>query len=274
MGLALLVPSNGEPCPAQLDSVIQVIDNPAVLTLATWNVMAPVSVDRQARLAEHMRVVDADVWVLTEAYDGFGIRGMHSHASGPGRDGRHLPAHRWVTIWSRFRLEPLEVSDQQRSAAARIQPLDMDPFIVFGTVLPWLGSAWRDHPARHGAAFRESLALQAMDWARLRTEFPADERFVLGDFNQDLVTPGYCGSRANRSALESALSKSELKALTSGANDPVRRDLPPRACIDHVCGRIASAWQLERTLRLPTTSALDRSLSDHFGVAVCLRRDC
>jgi hypothetical protein len=146
----------------------------------------------------------------------------------------------------------------------------MSPFIVYGTVLPWRGSSWRDHPGVSGIAFREALSLQSEDWVRLQSEFPDDEFFVLGDFNQELVEPPYIGTQTNRHALEEALAKAGLVALTAGANDPVRRDLDAFACIDHICSRRASAWMVESTERWPRTASPERWLSDHFGVAVSM----
>ena len=164
------------------------------------------------------------------------------HSSAEGRDGaeRHRNGHRWVTICSRYPLEPLRVVDDQRSAAARMFPDDGAPFVVFGTVLPWIGSAWREHESVGGVAFREALAVQAADWIALRTAYPDDELFVIGDFNQDLVAPAYYGSRANRAELASALGAAGLVALTAGAGDPVRRDLAAHDSIDHICARADS----------------------------------
>lgn len=38
-----------------------------------------------------------------------------------------------------------------------------------------------------------------------RRDYPGDEFFVMGDFNQDFVTPRYYGTQANRLAPTSAL---------------------------------------------------------------------
>jgi endonuclease/exonuclease/phosphatase family metal-dependent hydrolase len=178
-----------------------------------------------------------------------------------------------VTIWSRDPLERLGTSDKQRTAAVRIKPPSGDQFIVYGTVLPWIGSSWRDHPTAAGVAFREALSLQAADWARLRREYPGDEFFVLGDFNQDLASPPhYYGSRENRVELEGVLERSGLVALTAGDCDPIRRDSAPQACIDHICGRTDSKWRAQPAARWPDAPVPEKHLSDHFGVSVSLVR--
>lgn len=244
------------------------------LRLATWNVALPVATSRREALRTYTDPEQADVLVLTETNDGFNPGHAFSHSSTAGRDGLHKDGHRWVTIWSRHPMEPLRTSDKRRTAAARIKPESGTPFIVFGTVLPWIGSNWQEHPAAGGVAFREALAVQSADWLRLRREFPEEEFFVLGDFNQDLVKtpPRYYGSRANRAALEAALSDAGLVALTAADGDPIRRDSPPCACIDHICARRDSKWSAEPATRWPDAPKPERGLTDHFGVSVSFRR--
>jgi hypothetical protein len=132
---------------------------------------------------------------------------------------------------------------------------------------------WREHTGKGGISFREALKVQAADWLRIRHDYPNDEFFVLGDFSQDMVTPRYYGSRANRDALETALEDAGLRALTAGDNDPIRRDSPRCACIDHICARRDSKWRMvDRAKRWPDIPVPDRWLSDHFGIAVLLER--
>lgn len=179
------------------------------LKLATWNLALPVAPRRREAMRAYTDREQADVWVLTETHDGFSPGHGFSHSSAAGRDGLHNREHRWVTIWSRYPLDPLATSDEKRSAAARIKPESGPAFVIYGAVLPWIGSTWQEHPSAQGAAFRESLAVQAADWLKLRRDFPDDEFFVLGDLNQDLVQspPRYYGSRANRVALHKRLSR-------------------------------------------------------------------
>ncbi|MDO8950934.1 MAG: hypothetical protein Q8S43_10680 [Actinomycetota bacterium] len=246
-----------------------------MLKLATWNVMLPVSERRRTGLRAYTDRINADVWVLTETHDGFSPGHPYSHSSDDCRDGQQGPGHRWVTIWSRLPLQPLKTSDSARTAAVRIFPPSDEPFVVFGTVLPWSGSTWRGFESRDGVAFAASLAVQRADWLRLRSEFPTDEFFVLGDINQDLVSskPRYYGSVKNRAAFESALDSAGLTALTAGAGDPVRRDSAPCACIDHICMLRDSAWRADAAVRWPDAAIPERSLTDHFGIAVSLTRD-
>jgi hypothetical protein len=243
------------------------------LKLATWNLALPVAPRRRDAMRSHTDREQADVWVLTETHDGFSPGHAYSHSSAAGRDGLHKSEHRWVTIWSKYPLEPLDTSDEKRTAAARIKPESAAPFIIYGTVLPWMGSQWRECPSVGGVAFRESLAGQSADWLRLRRDFSDDEFFVLGDLNQDMVQspPHYYGSRRNRATLEKALEDTGLHALTAVDGDPVRRDSPPCACIDHICARRDSKWQAEPAIRWPDVDVPERWMTDHFGVSISFR---
>jgi Endonuclease/Exonuclease/phosphatase family len=242
------------------------------MKLATWNLnlTSSLSVRRHSDIKHYTDTVNADVWVFTEVHDGFTKEWPTSFSSMPGLDGTHAPEHRWVTIASRWRLEELRVTDGKRTAAARVYPIGASPFVVFGTVLPWRGSTWREYPGAKGVAFSKALDVQHTDWMRMRSQYPNDEFFVLGDMNQDLVQPSYYGSQANRAALEAALDKAGLVALTAGNDDAIRRKSPPHACIDHICSRADSRLKLASVHRWPDTPNPDRRISDHFGVSVTL----
>jgi hypothetical protein len=238
------------------------------LKLATWNVERPTQPRRRIALRSYIDSVDADVWVLTETHDDLVLELPHVHSSTPGRDDGINQQERWVSIWSRYPIQALSCSDPTRTAAAVVTPPDADPFIIFGSVLPWMGSAWRAHPSAGGVAFREAVACQLKDWRRFRREFPDAALFVLGDLNQDLADSHYYGSRANRAVLEAALNELGLTAVTGGSADPVRRDAGPRALIDHICALKDSGWTPNAPVRWPETPAPQRVLSDHFGVVV------
>ena len=238
--------------------------------LATWNLAVPASASRRDRIEPWLEQVAADVWVLTESHAELDRRFAHHHSSSPGRDGDEDVRSRWVTIGCASDIEALPVSDPVRSAAGRLELSGVGHCVVFGTVLPWLGSRWRDVEARDGNAFAAALEVQCADWVRLRARYPEDEFFLMGDFNQDLAETHYYGSRRNRAALGEALETAGLVAWTSGDFDPVRRGSPPSACIDHICGRSDSSWRVGATHRWPQTAKPDPSLSDHFGVAVDL----
>jgi endonuclease/exonuclease/phosphatase family metal-dependent hydrolase len=61
-----------------------------------------------------------------------------------------------------------------------------------------------------------------------------------------------------------------LRILTSYESDPISRDSPGYACIDHICVGQGQKLKLAKTERWPDASKPDKKLSDHFGVWVDL----
>ena len=244
------------------------INDPQNMIIATWNVMLPVAARRRVELRAHIDAIAPEILVLTETHDGFDAGLPYKHPSAPGRDGLQGHEHRWATICSRYPMHPIETSDPARTAAALIMRQQAVPLLIYGTVLPWIGSTWREYPSVNGQAFAASLEIQVNDWIMLRSAHPDAEIFVAGDFNQDLVTPRYYGSQLNRARLEEGLERAGLVAYTAGAHDPIRRDSPPCACIDHIAGRLDSRFRIQRTRRWPESVVPSKALSDHFGVAV------
>lgn len=242
--------------------------------------MKATSDKRLAEIQKNVIEQKVDVWIFTEVSKKLidKLNFKYSNTSSEGCDKGAPKGHYWTAICSDHCLENLSVSDPIRTAAVRVHPNNEASFVVFGTVLPWLGSEWRTFASAGGAAFKAALEMQAGDWKCLREKYPNDEFFVAGDFNQDLVDeqdlvnkPRYYGSVKNRTALEDALGAAKLCALTGGGSDPVRNKSNRSACIDHICGRVDSRWTVENTIRWPDTEAPLRWLSDHFGIAVVLK---
>lgn len=139
-------------------------------------------------------------------------------------------------------------------------------------MLPWRGSTWRGFLSAGGRAFGEALELYGGDWKRLKAKFPKAVLVVAGDFNQDLA-PRHCyGSRDQRQALRKALKDTDLSATTGGNRDPIAARSAPCARIDHICITGSAGLTITATFRWPEASEPDRRLSDHFGVAVGVRR--
>ena len=245
------------------------------MILGNWNLQRANSAARRERLRKQVDRIGADVWVFTETNARFGPGAEFSHQchSADGRDGiasLDQRDDRWVSIHSRYPLIPLPTTDRIRTAAARISPPEQASFLIFGTVLPWIGSRWREFPAAGGVAFRAALAMQASDWKEIQRHFPDDDLFVIGDFNQDLGPVHFYGSKANREALNQALQDCQLQTLTSGEGATTWKDSAKSACIDHTCSS-NRYWRHERpAFRWPDTDKPDKRLSDHFGVAVKL----
>src|SRR5665647_2392857 len=116
------------------------------LKVATWNLarVLPKDTARRAKIVGWLDRIDADVWVLTETHNSVSPGPEYSAASTGYSERPGEPGERWVTIWSRLPIEPLPPTrDPARTVAALVQPPDGAPLVVYGTVLPWLGSEWR-----------------------------------------------------------------------------------------------------------------------------------
>ncbi len=240
------------------------------MKIATWNLarVLPKNAARHAAILDWLHRINADIWVLAETHDSVSPGSGYTSASTGEPDRPGTPGERWTTIWSRFPMEILPPTrDPARAVAALVTPPNGAPMVVYGTVLPWLGSSWQGVPAADGMAFAAALKTQLADWTDLRRQYPEADLCVLGDLNQDLSDRHYYGSRRNRVALRNALHAVGLTALTADPGDPVRATVPTHASIDHICVPSAMAARMSTRPEVwPPGAAPDRHLSDHFGV--------
>lgn len=244
------------------------------LKIATWNLehAQPQTPQGQAQ-RQWIDQVNADLWIFTETHPEFSLgKDYRSVMSTPGCSGAE-EAGPWVQIWVRNdglqRLSPLPTADPDRTACALIELDHGGRSLVYGTILPWIGSTWRNHPAKDGAAFLAALAVQQADWQQLQQAYPNTLLIVAGDFNQDLNVLPYYGSRRTKQALRHALLDADLECLTFGDNDPVRRLINGQhSNIDHICMTPDPQLQIQRTFAWPEGLEELRGLSDHFGVGI------
>lgn len=241
-----------------------------MIRIATWNVERPrpSELTRRKRLLEAMQSIDADVWILTETHTSLAPGEDFTAVTTEKPNRIHESGETWVAIWSRFPIEPLaRTSDPAHALAARIIPDSTRSIVVYGTVLPWLGSTWQNIPSANGAAFSAALTVQLADWISLQHDNPGCDFVLSGDLNQDLAWSHYYGSRQNRAALKAALIAAELRCLTAADLDPIPRHAPDCASIDHIC--VSSGLALTGSpVSWPTSERPLKNLSDHFGVSV------
>lgn len=246
-----------------------------MIRIATWNVDRPQkSQTRRDRLGKEIQAMEADVWILTETHSSFSLKPDFECITTEESDPLHEPGEAWVAIWSRFPIERVaSTADPARSVAVRIIPDSSRPVVVYGTVLPWIGSTWRNFKSADGAAFSAALKAQCSDWVSLQSENPGCNFVLAGDLNQDLADAHYYGSQKNKEALQAALAVAGLRCLTAGDLDPVLRHAPSCASIDHICVSLGLA-PLKPPVSWPMESTPQKSLSDHFGVLVELAAAC
>jgi Endonuclease/Exonuclease/phosphatase family len=239
------------------------------MRVATWNLeRATANEPRASRLRQTMRQVSADVWVLTETDSNLIPEGAATSISSETPERRHRKGERWVVLWSRrLDLEPMATTDPVRTVCGRLRPETGPPVLMYGTVLPWRADV-RFHPARGGDAFCLALASQAADWQRLLHANPGHVLCVAGDFNQELDSPCRVGTRKGQHALTQALTGAGLICLSSGANDPLRRQTAGvRNTIDHICISSTIAALAGSSQCWPDHLA---GLTDHYGTWVDL----
>lgn len=244
------------------------------MKIATWNLerAAPQTPQAQAQQPWIDRI-NADLWIFTETHfaasPGPGYQSIVSDLTTTDLCGDE----RWVHIWMREQglraVSPLTTTDPERTACALIDLENGGRCVVYGTVLPCLGSPWRTYAAKDGAAFLAALAVQQADWQRLQRLYPDTLLIVAGDFNQDLNVLPYYGSRRTKQALRQALLEANLECLTFGDNDPVRRLINGQhSNIDHICMTADPNLHIQRTFAWPEGLEELRGLSDHFGVGL------
>ena len=238
--------------------------------IATWNLnyLSPNGESAKVCRAK-MLEAKADVWILTEIRKGFNpgeefcLIAESELASDLAEDWR------WTSIWVHKSLfgSKIDTRDPERTTCARLEIPGGFPLYVYGTVLPWRGSTWHRYTSAGGRAFSEALAVQKADWLDIQKNGQQSLLCVAGDFNQDLLEIGhYYGSKKERQMLEEALSEVHLSCLTAGKSDPVAKQDPSKATVDHIClgGTRPPIFNVKVDAWSPQQQG--KTLSDHYGV--------
>lgn len=241
-----------------------VLQRPATsMRIATWNV----EYAYPNRLGALQRVVaenDADVWVLTETHDDLVPSAAqyvaHSQPRPKNWSGIR-PGSRWVSIWSRWPIiaeVSLPEADRERTVAALID-VGSQKLLVYGTVLPWKGDRGKFDWSEH----HRVIPLQCAEWMKLQREHSDATLCVAGDYNTDMGTGAYYGTKAGIASLCTGLAECGLFCATAPAHVP--EGLLPRPPIDHIA--VPIAWQ-DRVSIAAAWPASRGTLSDHSGIVV------
>ena len=234
------------------------------LRIGAWNLEHAIP-KRRRELSSLLAAKDADVWVLTETHDSVVPEGARAAAHAVQRSPEAPQVRtgsRWVSIWSRFgELERVDLpgSDNERTVVARLMLADGRWILVYGTVLPWPGDLVHKGPEARLAETQR----QINEWGVLRNRYPSDIFCIAGDFNADMGTGAYFGSRRVMDLLFGAFAVLQLDCVTSPDKaKPGDQAIP---LIDHIA---LSASVSARTSIAHVWPAEPGELSDHGGVVV------
>lgn len=239
------------------------IANP--LRIGTWNVeyAYPKRLDALRRvLAEN----DADIWVLTETHDELAPSAAHNpiHSTPRPKNWAGIrEGSRWVTIWSRFPIVEHfnETADAERTVCGLVQLGADKQLLVYGTVLPWKGDRskfdWSEH--------HRIVPQQCEEWRSLAAAHPTTPICVAGDFNTDMSTGSYYGTKVGIQMLRAGLAECGLYCATAAPEFPA--GLLQHPPIDHIA--LPSAWKSACSVAA-AWPADKHNLSDHSGVVLSI----
>lgn len=245
-----------------------------MLRIGTWNVEYADSRATNVRRRSAMRRNPADIWILTETHDALApptgnLSKAHSRQR-PLYGQRVKGRSRWVSIWTRYPIVArprLRGADPERTTVAVIHT-PIGPVVVYGTVMPWSGDKGRyglNDEASGWSEHHRVLPLQINEWRKLRRRFPGTALCVAGDFNTDMASGSYYGTKRGIAILRRGLRKCGLFCATEPKR--LRRNALIYPPIDHIAlpvrwatrTRVVSAW--EGRVGNPR-------LSDHSGLVV------
>lgn len=253
------------------------------LRIATWNLERPRTgkTDKIDALISKMQVIDADIWILTEAHEAVSPGdGYSCVATTTIQDPlTHTPGENRSTILSRLPINSVvETHDLETAVCADIET-PFGPLLVYGTIVPY-HAAGTKYPYRHNGIdvtekkawqlHYESIEQHEADWRRIRALYPDHHFCCGGDLNQNRDGRRWYGTKQGRQLLSNSLKECDLTCVTE--EDFVSSaDLAERSNIDHLClsrnltSKIQKigVWDIEEY-------APKKRLSDHNGVWVDL----
>lgn len=236
------------------------------MRIGTWNVgyALPRRLDAlRAVLADNR----ADIWVLTETHDDLAPAGCpyvaHTHQRlQEARDVR--PGSRWVSIWSVYPILErvvLEGADQKRTVITMLDIGSGDRMLVYGTVIPWQSDRGTNDWSEH----HRVIPVQCDEWRTLRRRYPDAALCVAGDYNTDMQTGRFYGTRRGIADLSAGLADCSLFCATTLDRVPAGRLLDPP--IDHIA--LPLDWQ-DRAKVIVAWPPNKSVLSDHSGLVVLI----
>jgi len=232
--------------------------------IGTWNVeyALPARLDALRGVLTTNR---ADIWVLTETHDDLRPPQCEfvAHTEPRPKDcSRIRPGSRWVSIWSRFPIianVTLSTADKERTVVVLLDIGQSNKLLVYGTVMPWKGDRGKQDWSEHHRVVPEQCA----EWCELTQTHPDAALCVAGDFNTDMRTGSYYGTKAGIAMLRAGLADCRLFCATEMPRvPPGLLQNPP---IDHIA--VPSAWE-SFTSVVAAWPSQKGVLSDHSGLII------
>ena len=235
------------------------------MRIATWNVEYAYA-NRLDALRGALNENEADVWVLTETHDDLvpagAVFGAHSKPRPKNWSGIR-PGSRWVSIWSRHPIiaeVSLPDTDLERTVCALIDTGNQK-LLVYGTVMPWKGDRGKFDWSEH----HRVIPMQCAEWLKLNQEHSDAALCIAGDYNTDMGTGAYYGTKSGIAMLREGLADCGLYCATAPEHLP--KGLLPRPPIDHIA--LPLAWK-HRASVVAAWPASKGILSDHSGLVVAV----
>jgi hypothetical protein len=232
--------------------------------VGTWNVeyAHPARLDAVHAVLSANR---ADIWVLTETHDDLRPSQCEfvAHTEPRPKNWSGIrPGSRWVSIWSRFPIldnVTLPTADKERTIAVLLEVGQSRKLIVYGTVMPWKGDRGKQDWSEH----HRIVPQQCAEWLELSRRYPDAVLCVAGDYNTDMGTGSYYGTKQGIAMLRAGLTDCKLFCATEMPRVPGGfLQHPP---IDHVS--VPSTWE-SFTKVVAAWAAQKGVLSDHSGLVV------
>ncbi len=229
------------------------------LRIATWNIDYPHStVEKRRIILDQMRVIQADIWILTETHPEMTPDPTYDHCETPPDPRWHKDGGSWVAIWSRWSVQrPVPTRTPLLSLCVEVMPFGV-PLSVYGSVIPWANDPGPNGGAKKWSEQYRVIEQQALDWRDLQG---TQTICVAGDFNQTLHGPTGYGTKAGREQLQTALKHGGLSCVTAVID----------YTIDHICGSTEWKQYVSGLYRWQAYTTKGAAVSDHDGFYIDLR---
>ena len=238
------------------------------MRILTWNLERGFHGRKQVigQQQDRLKEIGADIAVLTEVPAPMSILQEGLVLSPVQRAQGRLELEAWVGIAATGCQAVGQALPFARMAAAAQVVLEGEPFLVYGSVLPWRGALHQakylssDEFENSAGLFKRILCEQVEDMKALKEQFRSHSLIWAGDFNQSLSGPNYVGSKAGQELLSSALEDLDLEAW----NKDCEHSIPGLSAIDLICGPKGRKHKVERF----APDHHSTTLSDHAGYIV------